>query len=292
MKKLSRVAQAATLAAFASMMTISTSLAESYPEPNLEQNFTPFKVEEHNVNVTESSQYDEYSKIDYPIAGATSALISMQHSAQENVQIEESNIKEVTENLENLVEPETQPIITDVECTKYVTDILNVRQKPSTDSDVLGKLVIGNEVIVTGEIAESDFVRISYKDQDAFIHSDYLSDEKPKVQESISYEWSGAVLNRSDGTVTGPSGKETYYNLDMSGVVRIMRARGFSEADYPYWVRSDGCKMLGPYIMVAADLNIRPRGSIVPCSLGMAIVADTGSFIYSNRYQLDIATTW
>lgn len=36
--------------------------------------------------------------------------------------------------------------------------------------------------------------------------------------------------------------KETYYNLDMSGCVSIMRNMGNTDE---YWVREDGCKMLG-----------------------------------------------
>lgn len=112
------------------------------------------------------------------------------------------------------------------------------------------------------------------------------------VQEQVTYTWDGAVLSPQAGVVYGPSGKETYYNLDMSGVISIMRGMGFDEASYPYWVRSDGCKMLGDYIMVAADLNTRPRGSTIECSLGTALVCDTGGFAYSNPTQLDIAVTW
>ena len=104
--------------------------------------------------------------------------------------------------------------------------------------------------------------------------------------------WTGSKLTRSKGVNYGPTGKETYYNLPMGGVIRIMRNMGFSEAEYPYWVRDDGCKMLGPYIMVAANLNVFQRGSTVECSLGMALVCDTGGFARNNPYQLDIATSW
>lgn len=100
------------------------------------------------------------------------------------------------------------------------------------------------------------------------------------------------ILNPRSGTVLGPSGKETYYNLSMHGVVKVMRKKGFSEEEYPYWVREDGVKMLGDYIMCAADLNIRPRGSLVESSLGTCIVTDTGDFIYTNPYQIDIAVDW
>ena len=104
-----------------------------------------------------------------------------------------------------------------------------------------------------------------------------------------SFKWNGPVINSSNGTVTGPSGKETYYNLPMGGVVSIMRGMGNKDK---YWVRSDGCKMLGYYIMVAANLKRHPKGSIVKCSRGYAIVCDTGTFAHSNPDQLDIAVDW
>ena len=104
--------------------------------------------------------------------------------------------------------------------------------------------------------------------------------------------WEGPVLTRELGTVQGPSGKETYYNLDMSGVIQIMREAGFDEEGYPYWIREDGARMLGPYIMVAADLTLRPRGTILDTSLGPAIVCDTGTFAEENAWQLDIAVAW
>ena len=68
-----------------------------------------------------------------------------------------------------------------------------------------------------------------------------------------------------------------------------MRNRGYDSTNYPYWVRADGCKMLGPYIMAAANLNHWPRGSIVESSLGWTIICDTG---YLSWNQLDIAVTW
>lgn len=104
--------------------------------------------------------------------------------------------------------------------------------------------------------------------------------------------WTGSKLTRSRGVNYGPQGKETYYNLPMNGVVNIMRRHGFDATNYPYWVRQDGCKMLGPYIMVAANLNVFPRGSVVECSLGWALVCDTGGFARYNPYQLDIAVNW
>lgn len=116
--------------------------------------------------------------------------------------------------------------------------------------------------------------------------------EEEKKLAIIETSYSGSKLTKSRGSIQGPSGKETYYNLNMSGVVSIMRRMGFSESEYPYNVRADGVKCLGPYVMVAAHLGKRPRGSKVQTSLGAGIVCDTGGFASSNPTQIDIATAW
>lgn len=97
------------------------------------------------------------------------------------------------------------------------------------------------------------------------------------------------VLTKSGGTNTFEGHKETYYNLPMKKVVSNAQKKGI-EGDY--WERDDGCKMLGDYIMVAADQKIHPYGSIVATSLGDGIVVDTGTFIQTNPQQIDIAVNW
>lgn len=111
----------------------------------------------------------------------------------------------------------------------------------------------------------------------------------PEIPKS---SWNGDVLSKSKGVVIGPSGKESYYNLNMTNVINTMRRAGYSEAEYPYWVREDGVKMLGDYVMVAANYDIRPRGTILESSLGYAIVCDTGGFAKTNPTQIDVAVTW
>ena len=115
------------------------------------------------------------------------------------------------------------------------------------------------------------------------------SDTSDKNEEIPEYYWDGPVLTSFAGIVAGPSGNETYYNLDMSGVISIMQNAGYN---YNYWVRDDGVKMYGDYVMVAADLSIRPRGTIIPTSLGLGIVCDTGGFVGWDNTRLDIAVTW
>ncbi len=104
--------------------------------------------------------------------------------------------------------------------------------------------------------------------------------------------WDGPKLTKRAGVVQGPNGRETFYNLKMSGVIRLMRELGYSEDEYPYWVRDDGCKMFGPYIMVAANLKTRPKGTIIETSLGWAMVCDTGDFVKKYPNGIDIAVNW
>ena len=189
--------------------------------------------------------------------------------------------------------------------TGYVTaPSLNDRSGPSTAYPRLGSFKQGQAITILGQTNGWD--KVYYNGQTAYVSGNYVSTgSKSSGTSSSSSSYnnsgssyssssagssrSGSKLTRSAGTVQGPSGKETYYNLNMSGVVNIMRNLGYSGS---YWVRSDGCKMFGNYIMVAANLKVHPRGSIVQTSLGAGIVCDTGGFASSNPYQIDIATTW
>lgn len=112
--------------------------------------------------------------------------------------------------------------------------------------------------------------------------------QQAKVESSFVYA-SSNTLNRRAGVFQGPSGKESYYNLNMSRVIQYMQQLGYN---YKYWVRKDGVKMYGNYVMVAANLNIRPKGTILQTSLGPAMVVDTGSFARSNPTALDVAVSW
>ena len=172
--------------------------------------------------------------------------------------------------------------------------------EPTPDGDKVLEYVLENKdvdyLLENRQLFPDDMVE-SLLTRDPDTWTQMLKDEDARlggelyVVYSKNLETSGG-LTKSAGVYNGPSGKETYYNLNMSGVVSIMRSMGYSEEDYPYWVREDGCKMLGDYIMLAANFSIRPRGTIVETSLGQGIVCDTGGFASYNTTQLDIATNW
>ncbi len=193
---------------------------------------------------------------------------------------------EETSNAAELIESDA------TETTGYVTaSRLRVRDEASTDGEILGRISRGSEVEILGEYSNGWYL-ISYDESTGCVSGDYITFNEDEVAgyTGVSVDWDGSVLTAFAGVNYGPSGKETYYNLDMSGVVSIMRSMGNTDE---YWVRDDGCKMLGDYIMVAADLNAHPRGSLVPTSLGMGIVCDTGGFVSNGSgVALDIATAW
>lgn len=100
-------------------------------------------------------------------------------------------------------------------------------------------------------------------------------------------------LTKTDGTFLGVNGVETYYNLNMSKIITKMRGLGYDAETYPYYIREDGAKMLGEYVMCAADYDIRPVGTVLETSLGYALVCDTGAFAFGKvTTQIDLATDW
>ena len=112
--------------------------------------------------------------------------------------------------------------------------------------------------------------------------------EQTMNYDPVYYDYpSGAGVLTPDAGINYYYGTlETYYNLDMSGVVDWMHDLGYGG---DYWIRSDGVKMLGNNVMVAADYGWMPKGSIVETSLGTGIVCDTG---LGGWYWLDIAVDW
>lgn len=107
-----------------------------------------------------------------------------------------------------------------------------------------------------------------------------------------------AVGTRSVGGLTKSKGvyfftdskgithRETYYDLPMGG---LMKHCGNST----YSIRADGAKVdKDGYILVAANLNIYPRCSVVETSLGLGKVYDTGDFTSNHPHGFDLATDW
>lgn len=174
------------------------------------------------------------------------------------------------------------------------------------------KFLISAGAIVAGAVVISACAGNTIKESDKYIEevdkmiqthtvttkhteSETVTHKEAETTTSVyKVKWTGEILTAEKGVNYGPTGKETYYNLPMDDVIQTMRNLGFDEIEYKYWIRPDGVKMLGDYVMVAANWDYFPLGTIVECSLGTAIVCDTGGFIWMDEgdYWLDIAVVW
>lgn len=145
-----------------------------------------------------------------------------------------------------------------------------------------------------------------------------IKKKSEKTEEYGDYTWNGPKLTLPIGEIQGPSGKETYYNLNMSGCISIMKdikenpdsdkyIRVLSEEAKQKIVKNlesltsfeettdeNKVKRIGQYVMCAADLRIRPKGTILKTSFGWGMVVDTGTFANTDdpTNQLDIAVNW
>lgn len=194
---------------------------------------------------------------------------------EQSIQIESTIDDNHSSQLDDDVDIETKSKQAAIAATGGIVPSESVDQPITSDA---------SNTTVESEIQETV---VSDKPQE-LAHPTQQSTNSESIDKS-KYEQAKAKLNKHRGTVLGPSGKETYYNLNMSRVVKNMHAKGFTGE---YWVRDDGAKMMGQYVMVAANLNVHPRGSLVETSLGTGVVADTGLFAKYNPTQIDIATAW
>lgn len=221
---------------------------------------------------------------------------SMSTSPMETSYTEESIVNEFTEETEDI--EMTDEVIENpqfVEVPEYYVYInaysgIRARTSPTIDADnIITVLPYQTKVKIFAESFDGEWAVLNFENQIAYISKEFIQETLP-IDDTYNHNWDGKVLNNSNGKVEGPSGIETYYNLPMSGCVKLMNNLGYYGT---VWTRSDGAKMWDEYVMVAADLSIHPKGSLVETTLGTGIVVDTGDFVNNGSgVSLDIATAW
>lgn len=122
--------------------------------------------------------------------------------------------------------------------------------------------------------ARAEYLGDRYDEVQALIDQKYTYVySEPTYSAPVYYEPSGDALNPYDGINYYNGVLETYYDLPMEGLVDMVHALGIEGT---YWVREDGVKMWDDFVIVAADFDYEPRGTITETSLGTGIVLDTG----------------
>ena len=242
--------------------------------------YAPTLLEDYKANSTTNEKVTEVLAEAPAPAMTTESMVLAAVTTQERIG-EAVQAAKVTESIGN-------------DMTKAVTtDVAKLTPKFQTNMNV-------TNMIEETSVADRSMLQTMVEARTNPVYSEFIAhvkslpvEIKPSLMASDERDKVLAVRDNYDEflkTVNyGPSGKETYYNLNMNGGVATMQGMGIPGQ---YWVREDGVKMYGDYVMVAADLNTHPRGSLVESSLGTAIVVDTGGFAASNPNQLDIATAW
>ena len=198
--------------------------------------------------------------------GIVGTVLVEKQDVQKEVTMEIATITDATETDATITDA-TETDVTEEVTTEEVTEEPEVEKEEKEDI-----LIAAPTPLITEATTEAPVVPAPQPEQ-------------PKYEPQP-----GDHLTKSGGVYYGPSGKETYYNLNMNGVVSNAQNMGI---EGEYWVREDGCKMYGDYIICAADLNVHPRGSLVESSLGTCIVLDTGGFATNGSgVALDIAVDW
>lgn len=107
-----------------------------------------------------------------------------------------------------------------------------------------------------------------------------------KVNRGIVTGLLALVLTAKLGVLEVDGRKESWYDLPMQNVVDKAQDMGIP---CDYWVRDDGVKMFGQWVIVAAHKS-KTRYTRVQTSLGEGIILDYHCVDDPNLY--DIATDW
>ena len=256
-----------------------------------------FVSNNHMVTFEDINKFQ--NKADFSIEGILKELLITIKENQERNRIIEQNIKEQYHM--------------DVRMTKIVlmsafsAAVIAINHYPSIRANTQDKNYVSEpvETKVESVVVSSDYDYpneiVSFVRTGIVSKGNYSIEYDNNVASFVeSVEFDGKKLNSYDGYVEyGPSGAyETYYDADvicdvgMDNCVKYMRDLGYSEEEYPYYIREDGVRMFGNYVMVAADTNILPKGTMIDTSLGMGMVCDHCESSETNHRQIDIAVNW
>ena len=143
-------------------------------------------VEEESTSAIETIEQEETPSIVETEAVETASGVTVTEEANSSEEIE----------------------IIEMDAVMYATTSVNERKEPSADSEKIGGLSIGEEVHVTGKTEDGLWMRIEEGEGEAFVASNYLSTEKPVVEEQPSTSESESTSSSggsTDSSTTTPS---------------------------------------------------------------------------------------
>lgn len=154
--------------------------------------------------------------------------------------------------------------------TGWVSQNLNVRTSPSTDSKVVGTLAKGEKI--SGYV-QGDWLRISYNNATAYVSNKFISDKEVKKDEPKEVE----VAELSDGD----------NNFSYSKVMTVKATAYSMHEPGLNWQTASGIDLRQNPKVIAVDTRVIPLGTRVYVEgYGYAIAGDTGGAIKGNKIDL------
>lgn len=173
---------------------------------------------------------------------------------------------------------QTQPEVKEKEyISGWVTESVNIRKSPSTDSEILDVYRFNYKVYYTDY--NKKWVKIKYKKKEAYVCKDYISNDRPKYKTFEVPENSGFKSFMSYKCITSKSSDQykLQYNKAYTGTYGIRQVNGrYCVAIGSYFTSEIGTKF---------DLVLK-NGTIIPCVLAdQKANTDTDSMNVVTRHN-------
>lgn len=192
----------------------------------------------------------------------------------------------------------------DTKLTASHTDVIIYRSRLVAVVDgVIRQTVMTTQQSPNGILKAAGLKELGPKDKTTFTRGDFVSDgaqttltvsrlQLPEEPRHVIFQPKPNALTQSKGAQVYVDSdrvahRETYYDLPMNIAIKSCGVGN------TYTVRSDGAKVdQDGYVLVAANLAVYPRCTVVDTSMGPGKVYDTGGFAARYPYGFDLATDW
>ena len=131
-------------------------------------------------------------------------------SASETAEIETAEVETETVSDETEETISKNNAIIEMDAIMYATTSVNERKEPSADSEKIGSLSIGEETHVTGLTEDGNWYRVEHSESgEGFVASQYLSSEKPVVEEESHSTSESESTSSNGGSTSSDNGTGT-----------------------------------------------------------------------------------
>ncbi len=204
MKKVKTVTQTMFLAAIAVASVLTSSVAKTPAQAEVQKEKTGNKEICCNYDVTKNINYKRDTSGFADVKFETAASEPVQNTEPKMPENTKETAVQSTQETETSQEMQTssEPVYTytDVNTDKYATVSLNIRNKPDTNGDVTGILGDGEKVHVTAQCNETGWFKAD-RGENTYVSGKYLSDEAP-VPKPVIKEEKQSNVSSSQNTIT------------------------------------------------------------------------------------------